>query len=176
MRPHSNVVIFTTPQKSLMDKVVRNLSGYMIFMKDPMYEIGMTCCDIRRIQIDLASDKEKVYRKYLQNYRGDKYKLHMFHAPPKAWTDEYDVRRAAAEKKLADKSRETIAKANEIRTPTVKKTETYKQLIRDWYLGKYGDIGLPQVCTENQVDYQQVVKYKKSVDSEIALQNKDKKT
>ena len=117
MRPHSNVCIFTTPQKSLMDKVVRNLTGYMIFMKDPMYEIGMTTCDIRRIQVDLASDKEKVYRKYLQNHRGDKIKLHMYPAPPKEWTDEYDIRRAIAEKKLADKSRETVEKANEMKKP-----------------------------------------------------------
>lgn len=173
MRPHSNCVIFTTPQKSLMDKVVRNLSGYMIFMRDPMYEIGMTCCDIRRIQIDLASDKEKVYRKYLQDHMGNKYKLHMFRAPPKAWTDEYDVRRAIAEKKLADKSRETIAKANEIRAPAAKKSDIYKQLIRDWYNGKYGDMGLPQVCQENEHDYQQVIKQKKSVDLERDNQKND---
>src|SRR3990172_4683371 len=104
MRPHSNCVIFTTPQKSLLDKVVRNLVSYMVFMKEPLFEIGMTTCDIRKIEVDLVSSKETVYRKYLQNYRGDKFKLHMFKKPPQEWCDQYDARRAIAEKKLAEKS------------------------------------------------------------------------
>ncbi len=160
MRPHSNVCIFTTPAKSLMDKVVRNLSGYMIFMKDPLFEMGMTCCDIRRIQVDLASDKEKVYRKYLQNHKGDKFKLHMFHAPPKEWTDAYDIRRAVAEKKLAEKSRETVEKANEVKAPKVKKTDLYKQHLAKFDAGEYGDISLRQSCIEEGLPYQQVLKAK----------------
>jgi hypothetical protein len=164
MRPHSNCVIFTTPQKSLMDKVVRNLSGYMIFMKDPMYEVEMTCCDIRRIQIDLASDKEKVYRKYLQNHRGDKYKLHMFHAPPKDWTEEYDRRRAIAEKKLADKSRETVERANELKKAKPKKTDIYKEHLQKFNEGFFGDKSLRQTCIENGLPYQSVLNMKAEID------------
>ncbi len=190
MRPHSNVVIFTTPQKSLMDKVVRNLSGYMIFMKDPMFHIGMTTCDIRKIEVDLAGDKERVFRKYLQDHRGSKYKLHIFQAPPKEWTDQYDIRRAAAEKKLAEKSRETIAKANELKQPKEKKTDFYKQHVekynsiknqweqtkREWDSGQYGTRSFPDICSEkgispkepklrqycieNELPYQQVLKAK----------------
>jgi len=164
MRPHSNVVIFTVPMKSLMDKVVRNLSGYMIFMKDPMFEIGMTCCDIRRIQIDLASDKEKVYRKYLQNHRGDKYKLHIFHKPPKIWTDQYDARRAAAEKKLAEKSREIVERANEVKKPKETKSEIYKKHLRKFKEGFYKDMSLRQSCISEGLPYQSVLNAKAELD------------
>ena len=164
MRPHSNVVIFTTPQKSLMDKVVRNLSGYMIFMKEPLYGIGMTCCDIRKIEIDLASDKEKVYRKYLQNHRGDKYKLHLFRAPPKEWTDQYDIRRAVAEKKLAEKARETIERTNQIKQPKMKKTDIYKEHLKKFKEGAFGNMSLRQSCIENGLPYQSVLNMKAEAD------------
>lgn len=164
MRPHSNCVIFTVPMKSLMDKVVRNLSGYMIFMKDPMFEIGMTCCDIRRIQVDLASDKEKVYRKYLQNHRGDKYKLHMFHKPPEEWCIQYDERRAIAEKKLAEKSRETVERANEVKKPKQKKTDIYKEHLAKFEQGAFGDMSLRQSCIENGLPYQSVINMRAEID------------
>jgi hypothetical protein len=164
MRPHSNVVIFTTPQKSLLDKVVRNLVSYMIFMKEPLYEIGMTCCDIRKIEVDLVSSKETVYRKYLQNYRGDKFKLHMFHAPPKELTDQYDTRRAIAEKKLAEKSRETVERANAPKEPKQKKSDIYKDHIRKFNMGKFGDMSLRQSCIENGLPYQSVINMKAELD------------
>lgn len=163
MRPHSNCVIFTVPMKSLMDKVVRNLSGYMIFMKDPMFEVNMTCCDIRRIQIDLTSDKEKVYRKYLQNHRGDKFKLHLFRKPPDEWCEQYDIRRAKAEKKLADKSREIVERANESKQPKKKKSDIYKDHLRKFKEGKFGDMSLRQSCIDEGLPYQSVLNMKAEV-------------
>ncbi len=157
MRPHSNVVIFTVPMKSLMDKVVRNLSGYMIFMKDPMFEINMTCCDIRRIQIDLASDKERVFRKFLQDHKGSKYKLHLFHKPPQTWCDAYDARRAIAEKKLAEKSRETVERANEVKKPKETKSEIYKKHLRKFREGAFKDKSLRQSCIDEGLKYQSVL-------------------
>jgi uridine kinase len=164
MRPHSNVVIFTVPMKSLMDKVVRNLSSYMIFMKDPMFEIGMTSCDIRRIQIDLTSDKERVFRKFLQNHRGDKYKLHIFHKPPQAWCDAYDARRSVAEKKLAEKSREIVERANEVKKPKQSKSEIYKDHLRKFKEGKFGDMSLRQSCIDNGLPYQSVLNMRAELD------------
>lgn len=164
MRPHSNCVIFTVPMKSLMDKVVRNLSGYMIFMKDPMFEINMTVCDIRKIQIDLTSDKEKIYRKYLQNHRGDKYKRHLFRKPPKEWTDQYDMRRAIAEKKLADKSRETVERANEVKKPKEKKSDIYKKHLRKFKEGFFKDMSLRQSCISEGLPYQSVLNMRAELD------------
>lgn len=69
------------------------------------------------------------------------------------------------EKDIKEFVEKSIIKAHQVK-PLMKKTDIYKQLIRDWYNGKYGDIGLQQVCLENQVDYQQVIKYRKSVDNE----------
>lgn len=160
MRPHSNVVIFTVPMKSLMDKVVRNLSSYMIFMKEPMFEVNMTCCDIRKIEIDLTSDKEKIYRKYLQDHKGCKFKRHIFKKPPKVWTEQYDVRRAIAEKKLADKSRETVERANEVKKPKEKKTDIYKKHLMKFKEGFYKDMSLRQSCISEGLPYQSVLNMK----------------
>lgn len=163
MRPHSNVVIFTTPQKSLMDKVVRNLSTYMIFMKEPYFDKGITCCDIRKIDVDLASDREKVYRKYLQNHKGHKYKLHIFHSPPKEWTDEYEKRREIAEKKLSEKSRETVSQANESQKKE-KKSDIYKKHLRKFKEGAYGNISLRQSCIREGLPYQSVLNMRAEID------------
>lgn len=164
MRPHSNVVIFTVPMKSLMDKVVRNLSSYMIFMKEPMFEVNMTACDIRKIQIDLTSDKEKVYRKYLQNHKGDKYKLHLFHKPPEEWTKQYDDRRAVAEKKLAEKSREIVERSNEVRKPKEKKSDIYKKHLKKFREGFYKDMSLRQSCISEGLPYQSVLNMRAEMD------------
>jgi uridine kinase len=164
MRPHSNVVIFTVPMKSLMDKVVRNLSSYMIFMKQPMFEVNMTVCDIRKIEVDLASDKERVFRKYLQNHRGDKYKRHIFKKPPQKWCDTYDARRSVAEKKLAEQSRATVERANESKQPKKKKSEIYKDHLRKFNEGAFGDMSLRQSCIENGLPYQSVLNMKAELD------------
>jgi len=153
IRPHSHVVIFTTPAKSLMDIVVRKMSGYQIFIKEPLFEIGKVVCDIRRVQIDLVSDKEKTYRKHLQNHKGQKYRLHIFNKPPQEWCDIYDERRAAAQKILADESRETIDKSMGKSEPKETKTEQYQKHIERYYNGDFGAMTMKESCEIEGIPY-----------------------
>lgn len=145
-------------------KVVRNLVSYMIFMKEPLFEIEMTTCDIRKIEIDLVSSKETIYRKYLQDYRGSKFKLHMFHKPPQIWCDQYDARRAIAEKKLAEKSRETVERANAPKEVKVKKSDIYKKHLAKFKEGAFGDMSLRQSCINEGLPYQSVMNMKAELD------------
>jgi uridine kinase len=165
-RPLSNCIIFTTPAKSLIDIVLRKMSGYQIFIKEPLFEIGKVVCDIRRVKIDLISDKEKIYRPQLQNFRGQKYRLHIFNRPPSTWCDEYDRRRAEAAKILAERSREVIEESMKEKEPKISKTEQYKQHYISWKDGKFGDMSLIKSCEEAGLPYQQVCNAKKKIERE----------
>jgi hypothetical protein len=88
----------------------------------------------------------------------------MFHKPPQVWCDQYDARRAIAEKKLAEKSRETVERANEIKAPKQKKSDIYKDHLRKFNEGKFGDMSLRQSCINEGLPYQSVVNMKAELD------------
>lgn len=152
MRPMCNVVIYTTPQAFLIDKVLRWLATYVIYMKKPARHIGMNVADIRAITT--YPGKAKPYESFLQNHRGEKYVEHLIAAPPVEWQEAYETRRAIAQQKLTDKSRETIEKGMEKNKPKESKKDFIIRLNQEYKDGKFPGLdSFKQVCVANKVNY-----------------------
>lgn len=151
MRPRSNVFIVTTPNQMLIDKVLRYLASYMIFMRDPLFSLGYGVADIRKIEI-VPNDPDPRYV-YLQNFRGEKYREHLISAPPKEITDLYRKMRQEASDKLNAQSRATIEAKMKPKEPKESKTSKSIKLHKLWKDGTYGDMPFREVCEENGINY-----------------------
>lgn len=149
MRPNSNVIIYTTPNKRLVDVAVRFLSGYQIYMREPLFHLGMTTCDIRRISVQ---DDGKLYYPFLQDQKGCKYKLHIFSAPPKEWTDEYRKRRQTATEELTRQARETIEESMKPKETKESKKQAILKGHSDWMNGLFGEISWKNWCITHSIN------------------------
>ena len=155
-RPNENIVIYTVPQKFLLDKVPRSLSGYMVYMKKPYFQYGYSCADIRKI--DFVPNKNEPNYPYLQNHRREKIKLHLFKKPEQKYLDIYNERRQIAQDTLAAKSIETMLKKPEDEMPQkVKKGDLYRLIHKEFQEGKFGDMSLKEVCRLKKIPYQSVL-------------------
>lgn len=160
-RPNENICIYTLPQKFLIDKVPRSLSGYIIYMKkSKFFKWGYSTADIRKI--DFLPNKAEPNYPYLQNYLGEKIKLHLFHRPDQELVDIYNKRRQEAQDLLAKKSIETLMNKEEM-SPKVKKSDLYKQIYQEWsnwknieqefIQGKHEGKSLVEICEEKNTPY-----------------------
>ncbi len=154
-RPNENICIYTTPQKFLIDKVPRSLSGYIGHMKKPLFRYGYSCVDIRKI--DFIPSKAEPNYPYLQNSNGEKFKLHLFRKPEQSIIDIYNERRKIAQDALATKSIETLLQKPRELPQKTKKSDLYRQIYEEFKLGKFGDMSLKEVCRLKKIPYQSVL-------------------
>ncbi|MDP3066565.1 MAG: ATP-binding protein, partial [Methanobacteriaceae archaeon] len=154
-RPNENIVIYTVPQKFLLDKVPRSLSGYIIYMKKSYFQYGYTSADIRKIDF-LPHMKEPIYP-FLQNHKGEKIKLHFFKNPEEYYIEIYNERRRIAQDALAAKSIETMLKKPDNEIPKTRKGDLYRQIYEEFKAGKFGEMSLKEVCRLKKIPYQSVL-------------------
>lgn len=148
-RPNSNVIIYTTPDKSLVDRVARILSGYQIQMLKPIRQSGLNVCEIKSIEVNSMGN---LYYPFLQTHKGEKIVQHFFRAPPKEMTDKYDQMRQEASDELNRRSLAKIKEANETKAPATSKKDIITNLYTMWNLTDKSKTW-KEICKENDLNY-----------------------
>ncbi len=142
IRPNNNLVIMTTQAGFLIDKVPRSLSHYIIEMEQAYFDYGLTIGKVK--QVTFKHNTGQLHFPYLQS-GAQKYVRHIFRAPPREITDEYEkMRRYQLEQPEEEKKVDIKLIRQPIVTPEVKK-------LAEWLI-KLGAANQEEIANELNID------------------------